>query len=763
MSEVQHDEQLGHKLLELYERELVSSLLEVKLSEISQKLLENDVFSLYESEIFSSLDYDRLDPKLCVRYFLHQLYDSLCEVEHDASKWEGFIDVLLSLGGSAEVMGLKLKEAKQPMELLEGTEPDHRDVELKLLHEKDIGKLMDVLSKYDYEWEGICIALKLPRNVREECRTGSNNTIRLTNVLDNWIVRNYSHAEPATLLILQRALCSQIVNCGKAAIELNHVNLFEVDSYQAISKSSSSSLKILHQSCNTEVKFGKSTLIEFQVSSGQSKSISYQWMKDGKCFNSSRYGRTSGILCIKEATNSGRYSCCVQVGNQLIKSNDIILKVLLPQKDEYLTSKYRKLREIPCDSWPPVSTSTFISLALIKQDKNTSFKHTPSTSIDDILASKEVFEYKSLFGTYTSGDLLFVEGRPGSGKTTLVHKITRDWASIGSALKGASMVYLIPLRLLNKTKKDADLFDILRIFYVDKDDTKKALRKIKDSMGDGICFILDGLDEYYGNGHEKQNVIQDLIYKCHLPLAMVIVASRPIGTAIHRNKANVNKRIEVIGFTGENIYEYVKSYPFDDPSSASKLNAHLGAYKNILHMCYLPVHAAMICYLYNTESKEIPHTETKVYEYFTKVTIVRGLKRDSSRPTNFDSLDHLDGEIKYHFDTICKLALEMIKNFKQVIDQKDKKALLDHAPGFDAPSLGLIVIDSTAKLYDDEDMYTFLHLTFQEFLAAYHISRLQGIEQETEEISLLITHKQYQVIKFYFGLIDIEKNICQLN
>ena len=199
-------------------------------------------------------------------------------------------------------------------------------------------------------------------------------------------------------------------------------------------------------------------------------------------------------------------------------------------------------REVHKDSWswPPVSTDKFINLALISKCKQTKndFAYTVQGDMDDIIGAKEKVEFEEVFGQYNSGALILVEGRPGSGKTTLMHKVARDWALKKNILVNAVIVVLVPIRIFRTNDKDVTLSDIFKMCISNDEERSKVLYNIEKESGEGVCFIIDGLDEYEHH-NDCDTMILKLICKHLLPLAMVIVASHPVGTALVRNGAPV--------------------------------------------------------------------------------------------------------------------------------------------------------------------------------------------------------------------------------
>ena len=746
----------------LQDDELVSFLRQINLIEFSEKLYNSKVIAKGMKDTFVSLDHARLDSGLRVRYLLKHV----CErIEVDVTAFHRFLKVLAGFGGSAERESRRLSKelCESEKEAGEGHASDEA-CSSKAVHEiclGDIPFLMESLATISDKWQEIGIALGLPSHILSDCR-GCSNAVSLAHVLSEWIKGSH-HPEEINLKTLKVTLESQMV--GRSGVAQVMVEKFKETKrpFMPVIPATDiagldSALNVIYQTTDIKVDDGKSMLLEVQVNPNES--VSYQWMKDGQSLSddSTYSGVCSDILAISSASlcSEGEYTCHISRGSEEDISELAVLTVnFLPEKKR-LINLYSKRKEIPQESssWPPVGTSTFVNLALIKKNtQNTDDNdYTVQGDADNILAKKEKAEFKEMFGTYESGKLLLVEGRPGSGKTTLVHKVTRDWATRGNVLKNAKLVFHIPLRTLAEGK-DESLSDILEPFYRSKGQREKVSSDIDESDGEGVCFIIDGLDEYQPEDGSN-SVIYQMLRKTYLSEAMIIVASRPVATATLRHEAPVTQRIEVLGFTQQQIFEYIDKFPFS--AGISNLRAYLDSHRNVLHMCYLPIHAAMVCFLYQHEKGNIPSTETEMYENFTRFIVLRKLKL-SNKKAQLHSLEDLPGEVKEYFRKLCHLAFDMTIQSKQVVHQCDTEVPLD-----DAPSLGLVTIDSTAALYGFDDMYTFLHLTFQEYLAAFHLAKLE--DEEQMKIVGLYTGAEHMwmVWKFYSGMVKFEGNGSQL-
>ena len=698
---------------------LESSLEESDLVQLSIKLLKSVIILKVVNDKFVSLDQDQdhLDQDRKVRYLLQQV----CErVREDDKVYDRLVRILRKLGG--DVKGVCETMKKELNRVEGGNASDGADVAV-CLTESDIPVVVELIVSSSHKCEEIGIALGLPEYVRDEFKIYGSNPSKLTRCLTAWISGKYDGVKASTMDNLKAALSSEIVGFPNIAQELDKFN----NKDRNISEPTLLPLKcipeIVYRSYDTEVSDSKSTLLEVQVSS--SEAVSYQWYQNSGILmdNNNFSGVSTNILYINKATKAaeGMYSCRATIGELHLRSEEIKLTVLyLPEKEQLMKMYLDMCKGLLIKQWPPIASYSFVNLVLIKTEHiDKQNYYTVRGGVDDILESKEVAEYEDVFTEYCEEALVLIEGRPGSGKTTLVHKVASDWAKGNNILRGAKLVFLVPLRLLNKTSKDKFLLDILNMFYADDAIITKVKKDLEQSVGGGVCFIFDGLDEYR---HAECSIFQELLEKKYLRSSMIIVASRPVATS--NIKKCASKRIEVLGFTKQQIYDYISKYSFEEDSMASRLESYLKVRANILHMCYLPVHAAMICFLFSQLEGNIPHTETEIYKQFTITTLLRQRAREMEPIQSIKSFKDLCEKDKAQFDKICKLAFQMLTESQQFISQRDTEIPLCGDSENDMGVLGLITVEHIYKLYGVDNMYTFLHLTFQEYLAAVYVAQL---------------------------------------
>ena len=687
-------------------------------------------------------------------------YEGYCARESDYSvsaMTESLADGIseeLSVSGSAEVVVGKKRPHKN----------DH-------FIERHVSVLTEILAMHCSMWYEIGTSL----NLREDVLRGIfammhmyGIKICLKHVLREWIIGNHEHAKPPTVKSLEETLRSKIVGLGSEANELQeNLRKHGVCLTSEVSASKKlclevTPLEVLSRTCDCNVSEEKSVLLEVQVSANHETTITYRWMKDGAPLsdNSTYCGTYKQILCINDVTmaSEGTYHCEVQTHkNEKLQSGPIKLIIEVSSEKKVLIDIYLSQPEVPKDTWPPVSNNTYINLALIKPgaiDKAGEYAYnTIQGDVDDILKDKDRIEYEEVFSNLVSGTLLLIEGRPGSGKTTLVHKFSQDWASGKLNLKNIRLLFLVHLRVL-LNNPSIKLHDILKHYYEDQVRLDQILDHSERFSGEGLCFVLDGLDEYSPKG-KKNTTIFKLINKQLLPKSVVVVASRP--AAVVHLKSVATKRVEVLGFQKEQISQYIKEYKFSNVEKIQNLESYLEQHPNVHHMCYLPIHASMVCYLFNLMGTALARTETEMYTSFMIHTLLRTVMRCDENKKNLQSPDDLPEMERGIFSQICKLAFEKTVSSKQVMKRSEIKHFFkDVSCGKE--SLGLITVDCIAAKFGFQDLYTFLHLTFQEYLAAYHITKL-GEEEQTKIIEKYGKKKHMRVVwKFYCGLIDFEND-----
>uniref|UniRef100_A0A8C1Z6X7 NACHT domain-containing protein n=1 Tax=Cyprinus carpio TaxID=7962 RepID=A0A8C1Z6X7_CYPCA len=362
---------------------------------------------------------------------------------------------------------------------------------------------------------------------------------------------------------------------------------------------------------------------------------------------------------------------------------------------------------------------------VLQMEKTARTQHSQDTPID----CNDIFKASAEAGCEEKEQIktVLTKGIAGIGKTVSVQKFILDWAE-GKANQDVDFMFVLPFRELNLIRDQYSLHRLLLEFHPELQDLDSQIYEECK-----VVFIFDGLDEsritlMFSDAQKVCDVTETssvavLMSKLMkgelLPSALIWITSRPAAANQIPSKY-IHRLTEIQGFTEPQKEEYFRKR-ISDEHQASRIISHIRRARSLHIMCHIPV----FCWISSTVLQklleedlraEIPQTLTEMYIHFLLIQInMRKQKYEERDPEKL---------LQSNREVIVKLAEVAFKQLMKGNVMFYEEDLIES--GIDVTDASVYSgicteIFKQESVIHQRKVYSFIHLSVQEFLAAFYL------------------------------------------
>ena len=455
---------------------------------------------------------------------------------------------------------------------------------------------------------------------------------------------------------------------------------------------------------------------------------------------------------------------------------------------DYVNQQNNKVSILLDDDENVLLESVYTPLTVVKEEliKITAAEETTLNeiaflkSMSDEKKTLETVDLISLVSAHDPNEpeVLCLIGSPGSGKTFLCKYLALLYGK--SELRNFTYVLSVPCRSeewhqMEKTRHEAEL-EIEEEFIqkwlsltmpVGIRWSKSLIKHLSRSGGEDLLLIIDGADEFIKDVPFKSTLLFSIIQKRSLNRCTVLLTSRPGAWSElreqHGKEMKVDSNFQVLGFSPIDRDSYFKKRM----NTADKLRETKELF--VLHdeinqLSLVPVNASLFTSLFNETANILSQTLTHLYTELIVYIIRRQLARMGLKLlTKVQRMSEFHPSILECIRRIGEEAYEGI--FHRELTSREEDISIEIGETKHATErLGLMQVHvKLLKLGQRVNVWTFAHLTLQEYMAAVYLDNRRWVEEcvimrfivSSEDVFAMYK----MVVRFTCGLL-VDKASC---
>ena len=396
-------------------------------------------------------------------------------------------------------------------------------------------------------------------------------------------------------------------------------------------------------------------------------------------------------------------------------------------------------------------------------------------SMSDNVKKLETVDFISLVSSLDSNEpeVLILIGNPGSGKTFLCKYLTLLYGTY--KLNNFTYVLSVPCRneewhKMEKTRQENDI-EIEEEFVqkwlslampMGTRWSKSLAKHFTKTGGEGLLLIIDGADEFIKDVPFKTTLLYFLLQKRILNCATVLVTSRPGAwneiREEHGQELKVDSNFQVLGFSPEDRDSYFEKR-ITTEAKLNDTNELFFRHDEINQLSLVPVNASLFTSLFNATNNILSQTLTHLYSALILYIVRRQLSRMGLKKlTRVERVAQFHPSILECISCIGEEAYEGIFHRELSCREEDIAIRVDSSE-YKTERLGLMQVQvKLLKLGHRVNVWTFAHLTLQEYMASVYLSNKTWVMQcvmirfivSSEEVFAMYK----MVVRFLCGLLS---------